>query len=162
MAAMNVVARLERPQEAQAAKAGGRPRQYDRAALLEQFLVYIETTEIPIILEWTSQHGITKNLVYDWPEFAEALELCSNKKVAALERKALNGEINNAMAIFSLKQHGWRDNLEQTIKSEMQKPGDVVQHLEELAKNLEPVMRRKQAGELDPKPQEPPDAKGKR
>jgi len=142
--AMNAVARLEQPLAAQAAK-GGRPRKYDRAALLEGFRAYIETTEIPIIVEWTSQHGITRNLVYDWEEFAEALELCTNKKEASLERLMLRNEINTVGAIFALKQLGWSDKLEQTNKSERQRPEDVVAHLEHLANNLEPLMRRRQA-----------------
>jgi len=49
------------------------------------------------------------------------------------------------MAAFSLKQLGWRDHFEQTIRSERQKPEDVVAHLEHLANNLEPLMRRRQA-----------------
>jgi hypothetical protein len=43
-------------------------------------------------------------VLYDWEELADLLKLCTTKKEAALERKAVAGEINVTVAIFSLKQ----------------------------------------------------------
>jgi hypothetical protein len=57
---MNPVVKLPHP--------GGRPRIYDREALLEAFEAYIETTDIPIVVEFTTQAGITRDLIYSWPE----------------------------------------------------------------------------------------------
>jgi hypothetical protein len=40
--------------------------------------------------------------------------MCIAKKEGALERMALEGKVNTSMAIFSLKQLGWKDTHEQT------------------------------------------------
>jgi hypothetical protein len=88
---------------------GGRPRKYDRESLLEEFLAYIEATDIPIIAEFASQQGVPRGLLYDWPEFSAQVKSCIDTKEAQLERKALAGEINVAMAIFSLQQLGCTD-----------------------------------------------------
>jgi hypothetical protein len=132
----------------------GRPRQYDRADLARQFEAYIEATEIPIVAEFASQRGVPRFLLYDWPEFSTLLKNCTDKKEAALERKALAGEINVVMAIFGLKQLGWSDRVESTYKAALAKPEDTQAHLESLAHNLERLCVRthEQAG-IHSKPQ---------
>jgi hypothetical protein len=124
---------------------GGRPREYDRGALAREFESCIEATEIPIVAEFASQRGVPRFLLYDWPEFSTLLKNCTDKKEAALERKALAGEINVVMAIFSLKQQGWSDRVEQTHKSELMKPADMNAHLEQLGQSLEALLRRRKA-----------------
>lgn len=93
-----------------------RPREWDRAALREEFLQYVEETEIPKVAEFAYTRGISRDQVYDWPELTDALKACIAKKEAALETKALAGDVNCAMAIFSLKQIGWTDRTEQTVQ----------------------------------------------
>lgn len=93
-----------------------RPREWDRAELLEQLLQYIETTDIPKVAEFAYTHGLHRQLVYEMPELADALKVLISKKEAALESKALAGDVNCSMAIFSLKQIGWKDTHENTIQ----------------------------------------------
>jgi len=49
-----------------------------------------------------------------------------------------------------VNQLGWTDRTEMTNKPERQKPADVVRDLETLAVNLEPLVRRGQAGDATP------------
>jgi hypothetical protein len=66
----------------------------------------------------------------------------------------LNNELSTAGCIFALKQLGWRDSFEQTIKSEMMKPEDANADLERLAHNLERLcVRTHQQAGIGSKPQ---------
>ncbi|GMK49143.1 hypothetical protein PghCCS26_62730 [Paenibacillus glycanilyticus] len=90
----------------------GRPPlvpEVDMPLLLEKFERYIQETEIPIIAEFAYQNGFGKQYFQDREEFSFLIKKAIAKKEAALERGALIGAINPAMAIFSLKQLGWRD-----------------------------------------------------
>lgn len=93
-----------------------RPREYDRESLLLELEQYYEATPIPIIARFASDHDVPRELLYDWDEFSTLLKRCIAKKEAALEEKALSGDINVTMAIFSLKQLGWTDRTEQTVQ----------------------------------------------
>ena len=86
-----------------------RPREWDRAELLEKFEDYIESTAVPIIAQFADSTGIDRQRLYEWDEFADALKRCIQRKEAQLEVMALEGKINCTMAIFSLKQLGWKD-----------------------------------------------------
>ena len=95
--------------------AGGRPRNLsddEVSDLAREFEDYISTTDIPIIAEFAYKTGIARQSLYDYPEFSTLTKAAIDKKEAQLERKALNGEIDKTMAIFSLKQLGWSDKLE--------------------------------------------------
>ena len=87
----------------------GRPREIDREALRLKFLNYIQETPIPIVAEFAAQNGLYRQMLYEMDELADALKACVSKKEGALEREALKGEVNCTMAIFSLKQLGWKD-----------------------------------------------------
>lgn len=100
----------------------GRPRKYNRKQLLIDFARYIEETEIPIAAQFAARNGFGKSLLYEWEEFSELLKLCTTKKEAALEQKALAGDINVTMAIFSLKQLGWSDRQETTHRGDAAHP----------------------------------------
>ena len=106
----------------------GRPREYDRDKIAKALAKYIEANEIPILAEFAYQHKITRELMYDWPELSTLIKLCVTKKESALERKALSGDCNVTMAIFSLKQLGWSD------KQETKHSGQIVAINGELAK----------------------------
>lgn len=86
-----------------------RPREWDRAELREALLQYVESTDIPIVAEFAYQNGLHRQQLYDMEELSDALKACTSKKEAALERQALAGDVNVTMAIFSLKQLGWKD-----------------------------------------------------
>jgi hypothetical protein len=90
----------------------GRPpkvKMEDMPELVEKFKRYIEETDIPIIAEFSYQNGFGKQYLYDRPEFSDLLKIATAKKEAALEIGTLKGVLNPAMAVFSLKQLGWRD-----------------------------------------------------
>jgi hypothetical protein len=92
--------------------AGGRPRTYNDQAVAEiaaNLRRYIDETDIPILAEFAYQNHIPRTVFYDYPEFSTLAKELIDKKEAQLERKGLAGEINKAMAIFSLKQLGWSD-----------------------------------------------------
>lgn len=93
----------------------GRPRKFSKKRVKELMALfddYIESNEIPIIAEFAYKNNILRESLYDYPEFSTLLKKCINKKESALEKYALAGEVSTPMAIFSLKQLGWRDKQE--------------------------------------------------
>ena len=97
---------------------GGRPPKYKKAdieRLAALFRQYIDDNEIPIVAEFAYKNHIDRTLLYNREEFGMLLRECLGKKEAALERGALKGELRERMAVFSLKQMGWRENLDQTL-----------------------------------------------
>lgn len=89
----------------------GAPRKTDRAVLAAAFEKYIEETDIPIIAEFATNQKVVREHLYDMPELSTLLKRCTQKKEANLEKRALNGDVNTSMAIFSLKQLGWSDKM---------------------------------------------------
>lgn len=104
----------------------GRPKLYKPEDYLDALAEYIETTPIPIIAEFAYLHNMGKASMYDMgeesEEFSTLLKKCISKKEAALERSGLNGDTNPAMTIFSLKQLGWTDRQENTLKGDQTAP----------------------------------------
>ena len=100
----------------------GAPRIHDRDELLSKLMQYIENTTIPIVAEFAYQQGLHREQLYDMPELSYALKQCINKKEAQLEKLALNGDVNCSMAIFSLKQIGWKDTHETTLAGDAKRP----------------------------------------
>lgn len=89
-----------------------RPRKYtdeEVLAICKLYEEYIEKTEIPVVAKFASDNKITRQTLYDYPEFATLTKRLIDKKEANLEIMALEGKINVSMAIFSLKQLGWSD-----------------------------------------------------
>ncbi len=128
------------------AHAGGRPPKYTkeiREKLLEAFDKYIDDTPMSIIAEFAYKNDVSREELYDWPEFATLLKKCVTKKEAYLEKEGVAGNTNPAVTIFSLKQLGWRDrheiigNLTHTLydgksteelKKEAGKLGDLLEN----------------------------------
>jgi hypothetical protein len=77
---------------------------------------YIDQTPIPITAEFAWQNKIPKSTLYNLAEKHEGLldsiKRLTDKKEAQLERLGLTGKVDKTMAIFSLKQLGWRDKNE--------------------------------------------------
>ena len=99
-----------------------RPREWDRALLLEELQTYVDVTDIPILAEFAHTRGVLRQKLYEMEELRDAIKACVEKKEWALEQKALKGEVNCTMAIFSLKQLGWKDTHEQTHKGDAAHP----------------------------------------
>jgi len=93
----------------------GRPRLYNPEeieTIKTEFINYIGETDIPIIAEFSYKHNVPRETLYKYEEFSTLLKDCITKKEAALEAKALRGDVNVTMAIFSLKQLGWSDKMQ--------------------------------------------------
>ena len=84
-----------------------------------KFERYIKETTIPIVCEFAYKNNMSKQQLYEHDEFADSIKKCITKKEANLERGALTGQINHGMAIFSLKQLGWKDQNNILISGEM-------------------------------------------
>ena len=80
--------------------------------LLKKFEKYINDTTLPIIAEFAYMNEIERQYLYDNQMFSTLLKKCIAKKEANLEKGALTGKLNPSMAIFSLKQIGWKDRQE--------------------------------------------------
>jgi hypothetical protein len=77
--------------------------------LFNRFKKYIDNTTLPIIAEFAYMNDIERQYLYDNQMFSTLLKKCIAKKEANLEKGALTGKLNPSMAIFSLKQIGWKD-----------------------------------------------------
>ena len=100
----------------------GRPPKVDLEKMLDDVEIYIETANPPIVAEFAHQHNITRSYLYQLADakkhegddrLSNAIKAISEAKEVMLEQKALNGEYAGNMAIFSLKQLGWTDKVEQ-------------------------------------------------
>lgn len=103
------------------AKVGRPPKvpEVDMPELVQKFADYIDVTDIPIIAEFAYKNDIPRTWLYERLEFSTLLKKCIDKKEAALERGTLKGVLNPAMAIFSLKQMGWKDRQEHDVTNRM-------------------------------------------
>jgi hypothetical protein len=103
----------------------GRPRKYtkeDIEDIIEKFELYVDNTELPIVCEFAYTNNILRESLYDYPEFSTVLKKCTSKKEAQLEKLAAFNLINVSMAIFSLKQLGWKDRQEIDMGNKNDKP----------------------------------------
>ena len=81
---------------------------------------YISSTDIPVLAEFAYKNNIRRATLYEHDALTYTREKMKDKKMAQLEIKGLNNEVNPTMAIFSLKQLGWTD------KQEVKHSGGVV------------------------------------
>ena len=76
---------------------------------------YADTAPIPIVKEFALQVGYAREYLYELASLhpksglREALQRIIDQKEIILEKGALTGALDRSMAIFSLKQIGWRD-----------------------------------------------------
>jgi len=77
---------------------------------------YTDDTEIPILKEVAYQNYWNYDTIMKYQRVNEnlmqSIKRLLDKKEAQLERKGLNKEIDRTVAIFSLKQLGWKDRQE--------------------------------------------------
>lgn len=99
----------------------GRPPKVNVEDLINDAENYIATANPPILAEYAHMHGITRCYLYQLadklkqegdPRLSNTIKEISEAKEVILERKALTGEYNSTMSVFSLKQLGWRDRTE--------------------------------------------------
>lgn len=106
--------------------AGGRPpklTEEQRAEVLEAFKQYLQRTPDSTIVGFcafdpvAASYFITKDNVYDWPEFSELRKYAVLKQEAYLLAGATTNKLNATMAIFRLKQpqHGYKDRIDTDV-----------------------------------------------
>lgn len=97
--------------------------------VVEELNKYTDETDIPILAEFCYQRNYTRDWLYRMAKDNEALDIaikrCTGKKESVLERGALTGTLNQTMAIFSLKQLGWKDKIENDTHIEFESDGFI-------------------------------------
>lgn len=100
----------------------GRPPKVDLEQMILDADEYMKSADPPIVAEFAHQHDITRSYLYQLADakkregddrLSNAIKAISESKEVMLEKKALTGEYAGKMAIFSLKQLGWTDKVEQ-------------------------------------------------
>lgn len=83
----------------------------------------IRKKKVPILKEvvvkcgWNYDYVMTLERKEGWEQLREAINRLVNTKEYMLERLALDGKITNTMAVFSLKQLGWKDQQTMDVQS---------------------------------------------
>lgn len=73
--------------------------------------------EVVVKMGWNYDYVMTLERKEGWEELREAINRLVNTKEYMLERLALDGKITNTMAVFSLKQLGWKDQQTMDVQS---------------------------------------------
>lgn len=111
----------------------GRPPKVNIDDLIRGADEYIEKAEPPIIAEYAHLHGITRCYLYQLAEnnsdLSNTIKKISEAKEVKLEKNALNGKYQPTMAIFSLKQLGWKDVQDVIDEKALQKLDDILGEL---------------------------------
>ena len=103
----------------------GRPRNYNAEQIEEIKKImerYIDETDLPIVAELAYTNNIPRQTFYDYPEFSTLLKKLLDKKETQLEKLGAFNVINSTMAVFSLKQLGWRDKQEISLGNQDNEP----------------------------------------
>jgi len=116
-----------------------RPRKVNVQDLINGVDDYIASTDIPIVAEYANKNGITKQRLYQLideekakgnNELFDSIKKIIDTKEIALEKGGLLGTLNSSVVIFSLKQLGWKDKIEQTVK--VNDKQEAIKELQEL------------------------------
>ncbi len=101
----------------------GRPVEYTPARLekiRKAIIEYTDESQIPILAEFAYLNNLPRQKLYEFDELRDAIKRLMDKKECQLEIGALTGGLNAPMAIFSLKQLGWRN--ESPVKESDDRP----------------------------------------
>ncbi len=120
-----------------------RPTEYTQEVIkqvVEDLRNYIAETEIPIFAEFCYKNSHTREYLYELSKvngeanqlLSYAIKDCVTKKESELERQGLTGKINTTMAVFSLKQLGWKDKTESDVnlKGELKTEVTTIREVE--------------------------------
>lgn len=116
-----------------------RPVRVNIEELINDVEDYIEGAEPPIVAEYAHLHGITRQYLYELankhPELNDTIKRISEAKEVKLEKNGMNGKYNSTMAIFSLKQLGWRDSAPVTDEKALEKLDGILGAIKGNAEN---------------------------
>ena len=103
----------------------GRPKKYVEAEMVDIIDKYTDEEDIPILKEVCYLNRWNHKYIYELAEkhsgLSESIKRLIQKKEVQLEKLGAMGVINPTLAIFSLKQLGWKDRqeVENTTKSKI-------------------------------------------
>ena len=93
-----------------------RPKKYNPEEMAEIIDRYTEGADIPIVKEVCYLNKWQNKYIYELADnneiLSDSIKMLIQKKEAQLEKLGLFNVINPTMAIFSLKQLGWKDRPE--------------------------------------------------
>lgn len=90
-----------------------RPKKYDPDKMADIIDSYVVEEDIPVLKDVCYQNRWNDRYIHDLAKtsekLSESIKMLRYKKEANLEKLGLLGIVNSTMAIFSLKQLGWKD-----------------------------------------------------
>ena len=90
----------------------------------------IKNDAIPQVIRFARRHNMTRQNLYkradNSPILVDTIKRITEEKELILEEKALTGEFSASMAIFSLKQLGWRDKRDEAEANEEESSGVIM------------------------------------
>lgn len=115
----------------------GRPPKVTVEQLINGVDDYIAKADPPIVAEYALLNGITRGRLYqiadEHEELLYAIKKIIDSKEVMLEKKALNGKYNATMAIFSLKQLGWKDRQDVEDTEALTKLDEILKEAKDAA-----------------------------
>lgn len=109
-----------------------RPKTGKYDNLRQDIIDYTEKTEYPILKELCYlkhyNYDYVMQLQRDNEELSQSIKELLYKKESYLEREGIKGNLAQTMAVFTLKQLGWRDNIE--VKAENTNRITIINDLE--------------------------------
>lgn len=115
-----------------------RPKSGKYDNLIEDIVLYTTMTEYPILKELCYQkhynYDYIMQLQRDNEELSQSIKELLYKKEAYLEREGIKGNIAQTMAVFTLKQLGWRDNIE-SVQVDLTKVDELLKGIKDSATN---------------------------
>lgn len=98
-------------------KQGHRPLVYNWEGIADELEKYTALTRVPILKDFTTIINILYESMneasFRFPRLSDSIKKAIAKKEANLEKGMLTNNLNATAAIFSLKQLGWADKVEQ-------------------------------------------------
>lgn len=94
----------------------GRPKTGKYDNLVKEIQEYTKKTEYPILKEFCYKKHYNYDTIMkyqrDNEELMQSIKELLYKKETYLEKNGILGKLSNTMAVFTLKQLGWKDNIE--------------------------------------------------
>ena len=115
-----------------------RPKTGKYNNLIKDIVEYTNNTEYPILKELCYQKHYNYDYIMqmqrDNEELSQSIKELLYKKEAYLEREGIKGNLAQTMAVFTLKQLGWRDTIE-VQNPRLVKVEELLNKIEEEANN---------------------------
>lgn len=105
--------------------------------IVETIIKYTDETEYPILKEacylYNYNYDTVMKMQRNDEELMQSIKRLLDKKESYLEREGVKGNINSTMAVFTLKQLGWRDSIEVDNSKELTKLDELLGEIKNAA-----------------------------